>query len=263
MSDIRLACAFSQHPKTRKLQRRLGAAGPWALVCLFLWARLSKPDGDLGGMDDEDIEIAADWQGEQGALIGALLGCGFIEGELGKRCIHDWADHQPWSAGSDARSQSSKWAALCKRYGRDEAARRMPEYAERMRPARAPDATRTPPACGTDAPLPSPSPSPSPSPNLPTTSGASAEEPDFIWSHGLAWMKRKGVPEGKARSTLGLAIKESDRLTVADLLQRAESEDVVEPVAWLIAAVKARRGGQIELLEPVKASHRPLGSPRG
>lgn len=95
-----------------------------------------------------------------------------------------------------------------------------------------------------------------------------AEEPDLIWSHGLAWMKSKGVPEGKARGAIGLAIKETDRLTVAELIQRAESEDIVEPVAWLIAAVKHRKaaGAQLSLvpsaLEPIKASHRPLGHPR-
>jgi hypothetical protein len=91
-----------------------------------------------------------------------------------------------------------------------------------------------------------------------------AEEPDLIWSHGLNWMKRKGVTEGKARSAIGLAIKETDRLTVAELLQRAEAEDVIEPVAWLIAAIKHRKSNvaQLQLVqpppEPLKASHRPL-----
>ena len=50
MSDARLSASFPTHPKTKKLMRRLGAAGPWALVCLFLWARMNRADGDLSGM---------------------------------------------------------------------------------------------------------------------------------------------------------------------------------------------------------------------
>jgi hypothetical protein len=162
MSDARLSASFPTHPKTKKLMRRLGAAGPWALVCLFLWARMNRADGDLVGMTDEDIELACDWAGDEGALVAALVSVGFLDGEEGSRKIHDWAEHQPWSAGAEDRKQSSAWAALCKRYGREGAAQRMPEYATRMRPAREPHAASVPTACGTDAPLPLPSPLPSP-----------------------------------------------------------------------------------------------------
>jgi len=134
---------------------------------------MNRPDGDLSGMTAEDVELACDWSGDEGALVAALLSVGFLDGEEGGYAIHDWAEHQPWSAGAEDRKQSSAWAALCKRYGRAGAAERMPEYAARMRkasdsdaepvrPACDPHATRTPTACGTDAPLPSPSPSPSP-----------------------------------------------------------------------------------------------------
>jgi len=96
------------------------------------------------------------------------------------------------------------------------------------------------------------------------------EEPDLIWSHGLAWMKRKGVPEGKARSTLGLVVKETSRLVTGELLRVAEAEDVIDPVAWLLAAAQRRKPNvaQLSLVpvapEPVKASHQPLRhTPRG
>lgn len=151
MTDARLSASFPTHPKTKKLTRRLGAAGPWALVCLFLWARMNRPDGDLRGMTDEDIELACDWAGDDGALVAALISVGFVDGDDGERRIHDWAEHQPWSAGAEDRKQSSAWAALCKRYGREGAAERMPDYAERMRPAREPHANRTDPACPSDA----------------------------------------------------------------------------------------------------------------
>lgn len=132
MSDIRLSCAFHQHPKTRKVLRRLGAAGPWALVCLFLWARSSRPDGDLAGLSDEDIEIAADWDGEEGLLVSTLVSCGFLDGGEAERRIHDWEEHQPWSAGSEDRSERAKWRALVKHHGRAGAVERMPEYAAKL-----------------------------------------------------------------------------------------------------------------------------------
>ena len=69
--DARLLASFPSHPKTKKLLRRLGPAGPWALVCLFLWARMNRPDGDLSGMCSEDVELACDWTGDVGALVDA------------------------------------------------------------------------------------------------------------------------------------------------------------------------------------------------
>ena len=277
MSDARLSSSFPTHPKTKKLLRRLGPAGPWALVCLFLWARMNRPDGDLSGMTAEDVELACDWSGDEGALVAALLSVGFLDGEEGGYAIHDWAEHQPWSAGAEDRKQSSAWAALCKRYGRAGAAERMPEYAARMRkasdsdagpmrPACDPHATRTPTACGTDAPLPSPSPSPSPKKELPSSTGEKhAEQPaDPLFGTGLALLVRKGVPEKSARSFLGMLRKScGDDLAAAALLVRAEANDVSDPVAWLTKAAKATKAGpQLSLVptapEPRRPSDKPL-----
>lgn len=152
-TDARLNTGLAGHHKTKKLLRRLGPAGPWGLVCLFLWTAANRSDGDLAGMSNEDIELAADWQGEPDGFVPVLVEIGFLDGDAGALKVHDWAEHNPWAAGAEDRAEASRWAALCKRYGRDGAAERMPDYAERMRPARDPD-----------APLPSPSPSPLPSP---------------------------------------------------------------------------------------------------
>jgi hypothetical protein len=101
-------------------------------VCLILWARGNRPDGDLAGMSAEDIELAADWTGEIDALVRELASVGFLDGDDGGYRLHDWAEHQPWSAGSEARSDRAKWSALCRRHGRDEAARLMPDYYARL-----------------------------------------------------------------------------------------------------------------------------------
>ena len=70
--DARISTAFPRHPKTVKLQRRLGATGCGSLVCLFLWVADNRPDGDLSGMSDEDIEIAAGWSATQTRSSGPL-----------------------------------------------------------------------------------------------------------------------------------------------------------------------------------------------
>ena len=114
MIDARISVGLPAHPKTKKLIRRLGEGGAWRLVCLFLWVAQSRPDGDLSGMTGEDIELAADWQGEEGAFIKALIEVGFVDGEEGAYSVHDWEEHNPWAAGADARSEKSKWLALCK-----------------------------------------------------------------------------------------------------------------------------------------------------
>ncbi|MBH1851909.1 hypothetical protein I5V61_06480 [Stenotrophomonas maltophilia] len=169
-TDARLSTGLPGHPKTKKLVRRLGPAAGWSLVCLILWARSSRPDGDLSGMTAEDIELAADWAGENDALVRELASVGFLDGSEGGYQLHDWAEHQPWSAGAEARSEKAKWAALCRRHGRQEAALLMPEYAAKLQQAQ-PEQDGSLPVAGSNLPVagsstaPSPNPSPSPNPN--------------------------------------------------------------------------------------------------
>lgn len=192
-SDARLNTGLAGHHKTKKLMRRLGPAGPWGLVCLFLWAAANRTDGDLAGMSAEDIELAADWTGEPDALVIALREVGFLDGEAGSLKIHDWAEHNPWAAGAEDRAESSRWAALCKRYGRQGAAERMPDYAARMRPAHDPQ-------CEPHAPSPSPLPSPSPIPDqkqkrLARDAPARPQDvPESVWDDWLALRRAKKAP---------------------------------------------------------------------
>lgn len=92
-ADARIATTFPAHPKTKKLIRRLGYAGPWFLVRLFIWVAENRSDGDLSGLSDEDIELAVDWDGDEGAFVAALSEVGFLDGEAGNRCIHADALH--------------------------------------------------------------------------------------------------------------------------------------------------------------------------
>lgn len=180
-ADARMNLGLPSHPKTRKLQRRLGPAGPWALVCLILWAGHHRPDGRFEGMDDEDIEIAAGWEGDPGAFVAAASAVGFLDYEGDHYRLHDWEDHQPWIAGREERSRRSRKAAIAKHHGKEAAERMFPEggeHAAGMRKACNEDADGMPPAggehaescgphadgtdpqCGEHAPFPSPSPTP-------------------------------------------------------------------------------------------------------
>lgn len=166
-ADLRVNVGLPRTPKLRKLIRQLGPGAAWSLICLWAYAAEHRTDGDLAGMADDDIELAADWTGEPGEFVGALVALRWLDGEAGARQLHDWAVHQPWVAGAAERSEASRWAALCKRYGRAGAAARMPDYAartpdgaDRMRPAPAPHAEREPSQCDPRAPSPIPSPIP-------------------------------------------------------------------------------------------------------
>lgn len=206
--DARISVSLPAHPKTKKLAKRLGPAGPLGCIYLFLWAASNRSDGDLAGLSAEDIELAIDWSGDDGAFVKAMTEVGFLDGTEGLYTIHDWAEHNPWAAGAEARSEKSRWAALCRRHGRAEAAKLMPEYASRLTGAGDSDTGGMPAACqflpvappdpATGMPLAesgtAPSPSPSPSPIPTPTSKAIAPVP------GASHPEREAIEYLNARS---------------------------------------------------------------
>ena len=116
-TDIRLSVVFWQHPKTKKTVRRLGLEGIRSLQVLWLWAAQNRPDGSLSGMDGEDIELAADWQGEEGAFFALCLGMWIDETPEGYT-LHDWQEHNPWEAEAQECSEKARKAARA-RWGTD------------------------------------------------------------------------------------------------------------------------------------------------
>lgn len=162
MHDARISTGLPWHPKTKKLLRRLGPAGPWSLICLFLWAAANRSDGDLSGLSDEDIEIASEWTGEPGQFVAALADVRFVDGEPGAYEVHDWAEHNPWAAGAQMRASKARWNAAKRHHGQRAADQLVPEYAA-MRNATS-TASSTSAAMLehglSNAPLPSPTPYP-------------------------------------------------------------------------------------------------------
>lgn len=110
-SDIRLSVGFWQHPKTKKTARRLGLEGVRSLQVLWAWAAVNRPDGNLFGMDWEDIELAADWQGEERKFFDVCLGMWVDESPDGY-VLHDWQEHNPWVAEADDRSDKARFSRL-------------------------------------------------------------------------------------------------------------------------------------------------------
>ena len=113
-TDIRLKVGFFHHTKTVRLERRLGADGVLSLLRLFAYTAQNKPDGDLIGMDSEEVEIAAGWNGDIGLFVNACRELKLLDICKGIISIHDWHVHQPWAAGAEKRSQQASDAANCR-----------------------------------------------------------------------------------------------------------------------------------------------------
>lgn len=111
-TDIRLNIEFWDHPKTVKLERRLGIQGVKCLQMLWFWVAKNVPDGDLSHMDAEDIEIAARWDGDQGVFFETLTSLRWIDLDGEKKCLHDWEEHNPWAAEAESRSRKARLSKL-------------------------------------------------------------------------------------------------------------------------------------------------------
>lgn len=199
-TDARISVGLKDHPKMKKLIRRLGPGAGLAIIWLFLWSAQNRSNGDLAGMTDEDIELACDWSGEAGAFVREAADVKFLDGEEGDRRIHDWAEHNPWAAGAGMRSAKARWNSVKGHHGEAEADRQVPEYAAVRRAGSSASSSKTgassskkdagstadtelPAVLGSDrsntpSPSPSPFPSPSPSPNEEHPNGClSASQP--------------------------------------------------------------------------------------
>ena len=124
-ADIRISVGFPNHPKTVKLDRRLGFQGIRSLLALWTWAAQNRPDGDLGGangrctvvrrpLDEEDIEIAAQWPGEPGLFVATLVALGWLDRTERGYLLHEWQQHNPWVAAATNRSDKARFSRMAK-----------------------------------------------------------------------------------------------------------------------------------------------------
>lgn len=114
--DIRIAVTFRDHRKRKKLQRRLGAEGVVALMDLWLSVAENKPNGVLTNMDEEDIALDAQWDGDAEAFVSALVDLGFLEKHDGLYVVHDWVEHNGYVSSSKSRSDKSRLSRMASTY---------------------------------------------------------------------------------------------------------------------------------------------------
>jgi hypothetical protein len=88
--------SLARHPKTLRLMRRLGTSRAETIghLHLFWWWCLDyAPDGDLTPFDNEEIAIAAEWEGDADIYASAMISAGFIDDDDAVRSVHDWPDY--------------------------------------------------------------------------------------------------------------------------------------------------------------------------
>lgn len=116
-SDIRVRTTLARHPKWLRLRKLLGNDGRVGLLHLWIFAREHRPDGSLAGLEDDEIEAGASWDGEPGALVRALEACGWLDRTPDGPVLHGWGEHQPWAVSQERRSEiaranaSKRWDA--------------------------------------------------------------------------------------------------------------------------------------------------------
>lgn len=156
--DIRLHTTFFRHPKTVKLLKKCGPEGVICLLKLWLWVRENKPDGIMGG--PEDVEIAAEWTGEEGVYYSLLKQIKFIDKlNSGRTSLHNWAKRNPWAVGAVSRQLKAKKGG-CAKHGKkcEKCQDDCPNSTQDLLQAEKPS-------------TPSPAPSPSPTPKTKTLPG--------------------------------------------------------------------------------------------
>lgn len=110
-SDARISVAFPNHPKSIKLKRRLGSDGLLSLITLWLHVAQNKSSGVLTNMNTEDIEIAAQWNGESDEFIKTLIDLRLLDYKNETYSIHNWKKNNPYAFHADERSEKAKKAA--------------------------------------------------------------------------------------------------------------------------------------------------------
>jgi len=110
-TDIRVSVTWRSHPKRLRLRQTLGPEGCEALLDLWLFAGVNRPDGRLDAMRHLDIAREAGWTGDPDAFVDVLLNLGLLERDAaGELRIHDWTDHNAFAANAAARAAAARKA---------------------------------------------------------------------------------------------------------------------------------------------------------
>ena len=106
--DIRISVSFYNHIKRRKLEKKLGAKGVLCLIDLWLYAGMNRPDGVLEGMAEEDIALAAQWDGQAEEFVKTLVELKLLDIRNDTYVLHDWEEHNTYASHAKERSELAK-----------------------------------------------------------------------------------------------------------------------------------------------------------
>ena len=105
-TDYRMKIGFAKNRKTRRLAKRAGVDGILGLHALFEYTALNRPTGDLSGLTDEKITDICEY--DDGNFAEILRETGWLDGEAGACVVHEWAEHQPFAAAAQMRSERAR-----------------------------------------------------------------------------------------------------------------------------------------------------------
>lgn len=95
-----------------KLKSRYEAVG--LVICIWAWAAVHAPSGDLTDVSAQDLADAAGWRKSAKGLVEALVASGLVDRTEGGLALHDWDDHQGMLQDALARSRAKTAARVRK-----------------------------------------------------------------------------------------------------------------------------------------------------
>ncbi len=122
MAWCKLDATLRESVKPKRLARKLGIerhAARGLLAGLWSWALTYAPDGDLSGLEPEEIAEAADWQGDAELLFSALVEVRLVDHDgYDSARIHNWLERSG-SYAENARRNKNRQKRKAKRLSRD------------------------------------------------------------------------------------------------------------------------------------------------
>jgi hypothetical protein len=111
--DYRVKTSWRTHHKRGFVESELGRSGVLAVMDLWGFVASTKTDGNLTGMSNRAIAVAAGWPDDPDRFVDVLSDpeIRLLDGEPGAYHVHDHEDHNPWVAGAAERSENSRRAA--------------------------------------------------------------------------------------------------------------------------------------------------------
>ncbi|MDG4594223.1 MAG: hypothetical protein P9F75_00765 [Candidatus Contendobacter sp.] len=247
---MNITTATLNHPKVIKLKRRLGTDAVLSLFTLWAWAEQERPDGILSDLDEEDIAIAAGWDGDDRFFATTLIELRLLDWDGARFALSHWPGSRPGQPPQEpqeqARIEQARNAARA-RWEKGKSvtpmlsdAQHESAYAEHMLSINQHDAVlRTVVgSCSNTTTTPNPSSSTSGEGENP---GCNTEDSELVYPSGLSGYQRQQA-ETLVQSQGPLAQPLLDELAAAIKANKIRSS----PIAYLRALVNRAQDGKFQ-----------------